>query len=225
MKLDLHLHSANSIDSVNSEKTIVETCKKKGIGFALTDHDSIAGWNKAESSAKKLDVPFIRGEEILILENGRILGEVIGLFMEDFVKNGNVFDVLDDLKKQDALVTVPHPFDSFRKGLFCNIEKSEWNAVVKKIDAVEVFNGRVHLKRFNSRAQKFAEEKKLGKTAGSDAHTPEEIGNAFIECNASSLEECRGLIKKGKISFSGKIAPLKAHFLTQLAKRKIIHEK
>ncbi len=225
MKLDLHLHSANSIDSINSEKTIVEICRKKGLGFAITDHDSIAGWKEAKFFAKKLKVPFIQGEEILIVENGKILGEIIGLFMEDFVKHGRVFDVLDDLKKQDCLITVPHPFDSFRKGLFCNLEEKELNEVVKKIDAVEIFNARVHLKRFNSRAQKFAEEKKLGKTVGSDAHTPDEIGNAFIECDASSLEECRKLIKNGKIFFSGKIAPLKVHFLTQLAKRKIIREK
>lgn len=223
MKLDLHIHSCNSIDAISLPKTIVGMAKKKQIGFALTDHNSIKGWKEAKFFAKKLDVPFIQGEEIMVFQNGRIVGEVIGLFLNDFVEQGELFDVLDSLKKQDALITVPHPFDNFRDGLFCSIKDA--NSVLKKIDAIEVFNSRVHLKRFNTRAQKFAEVKNLGKTVGSDAHTPEEIGNAFLECNAFSLEESRKLIKKGKISFEGKIAPLKAHFLTQLAKRKIIRER
>ena len=62
-KFDLHLHSNNS-DGSASVKELVENVKKSDIKiFALTDHDTVAGVDEAESITPK-DIRFIKGVEL-----------------------------------------------------------------------------------------------------------------------------------------------------------------
>ncbi|MEM0360772.1 MAG: PHP domain-containing protein [Candidatus Diapherotrites archaeon] len=215
MKIDTHIHSVYSGHSSLSIEHIVGFCKKNEIVPALTDHNTVNGWKAFSKKAKNAGIPFILGEEIKVWENSKPCGELLALFLQEGVKQGETLEVIDCLRAQDALVSVAHPFDFFRKAFFFNEKRRDF---AKKVDAIEVFNSRSYLDYFNKTAEKFAREKKMPFTAGTDAHFPIELGNAFMEVNAGSLEEARKKILKGKCSFTGKLSPRKIHFYTQIAK-------
>ncbi len=223
MKLDLHNHTHHSHDAITIPKNLVRISKEKDVVVAVTDHNNTGAWKDISNYAREFKHDAILGEEIKVEENGKFLGEFVGLFMNEEIPRGNVWEVLDKLREQDAFVTIVHPFDRLRSPEF---RKKEWfEAMKKKVDAFEIFNARCQLKIFNNHAKKIIEKNSLPFTAGSDSHTPNEIGNAFIEVDTDDLEEARRLMKKGKAVFSGRQAPQKVHFLTQLAKWDLIEDK
>jgi predicted metal-dependent phosphoesterase TrpH len=219
MKIDTHMHTCFSGDAITKPETLMKTAKEKGITPCITDHNSVKAWPRARAFAKKIEWDFIPGEEILAYCGDDKAGEIIGLFMIAPVKGRQYQDVLDELRAQDALVVIPHPFDKFRLG-FRYIEQ-----IAGQIDLLEVFNPRTQNSKYNDVAKRFAEKHSLPMVAGSDAHTPEEIGNAYTEIAAHSLEEARKVLLSGKTKIYGKKGTLKDHFITQLAKHKIIGER
>lgn len=63
MIIDLHTHS-NFSDGTQSPAELMAQAKKEGLDVvALTDHDSVAGWESAAVVAEKLDLSLIRGSE------------------------------------------------------------------------------------------------------------------------------------------------------------------
>ncbi len=216
MLIDSHIHSVYSGHAALKVKEIVNFCAKHGIVPALTDHDTTNGWRSFAKEAKNARIPFILGEEIHVFQGGKCVGEVLGLFMQQEVKPGELGEVIDALRSQGAFVSAAHPFDRFRKALLVRAMDKE--GVVKEIDAIEVFNSRAYLSRFNHEAEKFAESHSMPFTAGSDAHFSIELGNAWLETNAGSLEEARKNILEKKCSFHGVLSPKRVHIYTQLAK-------
>lgn len=216
MRIDMHIHSCYSHDAVSKPETIVKTAKEKNLVALITDHGNCKAWAEISKYAKQYDVPFILGEEIKVYDNGKMVGELLGYFMDTPLEKGEYPEVIDKLRAQDALISVAHPFDTFRKP-FRRLEE-----VKNRVDAIEIFNARGYWGSFNKKTRTFVEKNSLHFTAGSDAHFPEEIGNAYIELEASGLEEARKLIKKGRVTYYGKLAPFTVHIKTQLAKRGII---
>ena len=212
----MHMHSHYSCDAITKPETMIKIAKKNNLGIAITDHNTCKAWNKIETFAKQYDVPFILGEEIKVFDKGKLIGEILGYFMNHEIEPGHYLEVIDALHAQDAFVSVPHPFDTFRKP-FQRLEQ-----VKHKVDAVEIFNARGYTKSFNEKTKAFVEKNNLAFTAGSDAHTPGEIGNAYIESKATDLEEFRKLLKKGNVKYTGKLAPFTVHIKTQLAKAGIL---
>jgi hypothetical protein len=49
------------------------------------------------------------------------------------------------------------------------------------VDIIEVFNSRTPLLRDSAKARSFAQKNGFLFSAGSDAHTPVELGNAYVE--------------------------------------------
>ena len=63
-QFDLHSHSTNS-DGEHSVKTVAQLMASQGVKhWALTDHDTIAGWIEAEQAATESGMNFIPGVEI-----------------------------------------------------------------------------------------------------------------------------------------------------------------
>ncbi|MFH1240703.1 MAG: PHP domain-containing protein [Candidatus Diapherotrites archaeon] len=216
LRIDMHMHSHYSCDAITKPETMIKTAKKKNLGIAITDHNNCKAWGELKSLAKQHNVPLILGEEIKVFDKGKVIGELLGFFMNHEAEPAPYLDVIDALHAQDAFVSIPHPFDTFRKP-FQRIEQ-----VKHKVDAVEIFNARGYTKSFNEETKEFVEKNKLAFTAGSDAHTPEEIGNAYIEAEATDLEEFRKLLKKGNVKYNGELAPFTVHIKTQLAKYGIL---
>jgi len=216
MRIDPHIHSIYSGHAGLHVEEIVRYCKANNIVPALTDHDSVQGWHLFEALAKANKMDFIKGEEIHVFEGGKCVGELLGLFLQEQVLPGQVGVVLDKLRDQNALIVAAHPFDKLRKALFVRSENTK--EMLKKIDAIEVFNSRTFLPWYNGIAEDFAKEKHFPFTAGSDSHFSIELGNAFLEVDAGSLEEARKKILKRKCSFYGKSSPRRVQIYTQLAK-------
>ena len=88
MKLDLHIHSKYSSDGVLDPEKIVKIAAKRGLnGVAITDHNTIIGGLKAKNYETE-DFKVIVGSEISTER-----GEIIGLFLKEEIKPGNVQEV------------------------------------------------------------------------------------------------------------------------------------
>jgi predicted metal-dependent phosphoesterase TrpH len=172
VKADLHIHTKYSMDCSTPLEDIVNRCLETGINcIAIADHDSVEGALKMQSLA-----PFkvIVAEEVLTPN-----GEIMGMFLKERVPSGlTIEEAISRIKAQDALVCLPHPFDTFR-GLRLDIKRLE--ELAEQIDVIEVFNARSRLARCSTRAQTFADKYDIPGTAGSDAHSTDEIGSTYIE--------------------------------------------
>jgi predicted metal-dependent phosphoesterase TrpH len=64
VKIDLHTHSTRS-DGLDTPSQLVTNAAKAGINvLALTDHDTVSGWDEARSKAVELGLGFIPGIEV-----------------------------------------------------------------------------------------------------------------------------------------------------------------
>ena len=188
-KVEFHLHSDFSPDSSNTIDDILSIARKKHIDrLVITDHNSIQGALMAkEKDAERI----IIGEEIMTQD-----GEIIGSYLTEEIPSGlSAIETIDLLQKQNAFISIPHPFDSHRHGLGFSVLLQ----VIDKIDAIEVFNARCINHEFNDDALDFAIKNNLQQTVGSDAHTNMEIGNALLELPVfNNADELRKVIGSGK---------------------------
>lgn len=172
IRADLHIHTVYSPDSNTSLERLIARCHKVGINcVAITDHNTIAGALEMKRLA-----PFkvIVGEEIQTLS-----GEVIGYFLSEEISKGlPAEETIRRIKEQGGVVCIPHPFDSLR---LSTLNRNSLEALVPYIDVVEVLNSRLLLRRQYTMAQRFAQAHGFLVSAGSDAHTAFEVGNAYVE--------------------------------------------
>lgn len=64
MRIDLHSHSRVS-DGTDSPAELVHAAKAAGLDVvAITDHDTMAGWDEAATAAREVGVTLVRGLEI-----------------------------------------------------------------------------------------------------------------------------------------------------------------
>ncbi len=192
IKADLHIHTAYSVDCTMSLEQIVSRCLEVGINcLGVADHNTIAGALKLKEMA-----PFsiIVGEEILTLD-----GEVIGFFLTHEVPGKlSIEETIAQIKAQNGLVCIPHPYDRLRLSVF---RDQVFEDIMPEVDIIEVFNARSLSSGSSTRAAKMAQ--KYGKlaSAGSDAHTLPEIGNAYVEMpEFNCKDEFLASLAKGKIS-------------------------
>ena len=166
LRVEFHCHTRASRDSINDLPDLLKTAHLSGIDrLAITDHNTIRGALKA----KELDPELvIVGEEILTQQ-----GELLAYFLESEVPSGlSAMQAIENLKKQGAFISVPHPMDRHRHGW----EITELQKIIPHIDALEVFNARCFFSKANDLAFQFARCHNLPMLAGSDAHTRLELG-------------------------------------------------
>jgi predicted metal-dependent phosphoesterase TrpH len=172
MKMDLHVHTCYSHDSLTSLEDVIAACRRRGLDkVAITDHNTIAGAVALHKLAPEL---VIVGEEIKTSH-----GEVIAFFVEEEVPAWlPPEETITRLRAQGAIIGVPHPLDRLRReamGLEALL------TIIDRVDCLEGFNARCILPGDNRRALALARERGLPVTAGSDAHSPMEIGAAYVE--------------------------------------------
>jgi len=206
LKLDLHVHTKYSEDTINPPWLIMKMIRKRRLdGLAVADHNTARGWKPMQEAARKHGLQLILGEEIKTYLGGIYQGEVLGLFLNQEIGKGEPGEVIDQVREQDSIVIIAHPFDRIKgfRGL---------DSYTGKIDAIECFNARIFSRQTNERAYNFAQKWKLGMTGGSDAHMPLEVGLAWTEADCSDLEGFRKALKKRETRFSGRMDSPFAHF-------------
>jgi predicted metal-dependent phosphoesterase TrpH len=189
---------------------IIERCLEVGINcIAIADHGTAEGGLRIQSMAP---FPVIVAEEILTPN-----GEIMGMFLKETIPSGlSLTRTIECIRAQDGLVCTPHPFDTFaRSGLGSEVLEE----IAGEIDVIEVFNARSPFPQPSSKALNFALKHGIATSAGSDAHTLREIGNAFIEMpEFNGKDDFLQALAKGKIN-GHRTNPL-VHFASVWAKVK-----
>jgi hypothetical protein len=89
--------------------------------------------------------------------------------------------------------------------------------IVAQIDAVEGFNARTVRAEANEKARRFARSHGLPLTAGSDAHTAMEVGQAYLEMPAfTTAEEFRAGLSRATLH--GSLSPAWVHLFSTINK-------
>jgi predicted metal-dependent phosphoesterase TrpH len=168
-KYDLHMHTNFSPDSRNKPESILQLAKKAGLnGIAITDHHTIDGALFTRDLNKDKDFEVIVGEEITTNR-----GDVIALYIKEDVKERDLFKVIDNIRSQNGLVIIPHPFRPFRQRFNYPLER-----LVGKIDGIETLNSR-NPDSSNKAAARVAKQLSLAAIGSSDAHILLDIGKGY----------------------------------------------
>ena len=77
VKIDLHTHSTRS-DGLDSPTVLMTNAKKAGLDvIALTDHDTVSGWDEARGKAFELGLGFVPGIEVTSVSDIERFGRTI----------------------------------------------------------------------------------------------------------------------------------------------------
>jgi predicted metal-dependent phosphoesterase TrpH len=191
ISVDLHLHTCYSYDCATPLPEVVRSCRRAGFDCAaVTDHNTISGALKLRDGGM---FRVIVGEEISTTR-----GELLGLFLTAPVPRGlSPLETIDRIKDQGGLVCMPHPLG--RKPFLNTVDMgSSLNGrftpaarllranrlltedVLSRLDLLEVINCRTPFASTWAATRRLADLCGLPLTAGSDAHTPGEIGHARV---------------------------------------------
>ena len=192
VKVDLHVHTTYSKDSVITPKQLLFYAKKCGLNaVAVTDHNSLEGAIKiAKENPEFLVIP---GIEISSLN-----GHIVAFNLSEKIPPGlNANETVELIHKAGGIAIACHPF-AWLKG-------SVGKHVTAKFDAVETLNASAFpFKLASKKAAELAEHLRLPKVAGTDAHYGPVIGRAFTVADAElTVESVISAIIKGKCSPQG----------------------
>ena len=170
-KVDLHTHSSASHDGgISFEQYQLALSSGLLDAIAVTDHNSI---ETAQALHELLGDQIIVGEEIMTSQ-----GEIIGLFLKQPIAPGqSALDTVRSIKDQGAIVYIPHPFETVRKGMGPAVLET----LIDYIDIVEVCNGRAFVQNRSAQAVVWARLNNIDSAASSDAHGYRGLGRTYSD--------------------------------------------
>ena len=192
LRVDMHVHTHASWDSLARPDRVVEAARARGIDrIVIADHNEIAG----ALEARRLDPERVLvGEEVKTAEGV----DVIGIFLHECIPKGTpARETCEWIRAQGGVVYIPHPFDTRRSGGGPLLERiAEW------VDVVEAHNARSWSRGTNARGDSWARERGLALGAGSDAHSPTEIGRGYMEVPpfTPERESFIGALRAGRVA-------------------------
>jgi predicted metal-dependent phosphoesterase TrpH len=171
MRIDLHLHTWGSWDSLSDPEGVLAAARSRGLDrIAITDHNAL---DVAREMAARHPERVIVGEEVRTAEGV----DVIGLYMSRPIPKGTPAEETCRLiRDQGGIVYLPHPYAAGKGGSGVHAER-----LAPLLDVVEVFNARLLSRDRNRKGEELARRHGLLRGAGSDAHTRGEVGNAWVE--------------------------------------------
>ena len=185
-KIDFHVHTYHSYDSLNRPETIIKKARKRGLdAVVVLDHESIIGGQET-SKCDTGDIIVIPSVEI-----NTDIGDIVGLWVREEIKIREYHEVIDAIKAQGGIAMLPHPYHKH------NLPED----ICEHVDLVEIRNARAMASR-NKMATELAQKHNMPTCSGSDAHFPWEIGNCYtiFENTPSSVDELKKMILEGKRS-------------------------
>ncbi len=199
----MHVHSQYSSDSITPGGSIARSWEQYGVLPLVCDHNTIEGSVKVynEICYQDPDIPAIYAEEILTSD-----GEIIGLFLQQEIPAFlSAEETLDCICDQGAVTVIPHPFCSYRTSV---IRLDILDQIIHRVDIIEGYNGRAVDLSDNDLACRYAIACKLPISAGSDAHTPEELGRTYVTMKPfSSPEELVRQIRHAAVHYRRALLP------------------
>jgi predicted metal-dependent phosphoesterase TrpH len=196
LKIDLHVHTIYSYDSLITPKELVQYSKERRLdGVAITDHGRV---DSALKIAKETDLLIVPGMEIESLD-----GHIVALDVQEPVPKGlPASETADKIHEAGGIAVACHPVTFFKGSLGRHTSS--------RFDAVEVINSSaIPFKRSVRYAQLLASQLELPRVAGSDAHYGPEIGCAHTVIDAEKdVGKIVEAIKKGSCQPFGNAIPL-----------------
>ena len=170
IRIDLHLHTRGSWDCLSDPEAVLRRARSLGYGrIAITDHDRLG---VALRMSERHPDQVIPGEEVRTAEGV----DVIGLYMNEEIPRGTgARETIERIHAQGGVAYLPHPYAGGKGGGGRLADE-----LAALCDVVEVFNARLHDPALNERAEELAARHGKLRSAGSDAHTVGEIGNAVV---------------------------------------------
>ena len=205
--VDMHVHSRFS-DALPTVDTILERAKRRGIGVAITDHNTIAG--SIEACEKAGETVVIPGIEISSDVNVHLLAyfptpshlESFYLrFIEPF-KRKHFFckgihlpatEILEAVKEFSGFSALAHPFGN---GKYHCIAESMRQEILALIDGIEICNG-VQSHRKNEKAHVLAKHMHCASIGGSDAHVVGACGHVCTFAPGDTAAAFLASVEKG----------------------------
>jgi len=203
-RADIHCHTNHSgfnrigvvpfPESVTPPEAMVDSAVKAGLDvLCVTDHNAVKGALIARSyaSANRLNLRVVVGEEVSTAD-----GEVLGLFIEDFIPRGlSALETIDLIHGQGGLAIAPHPFSYQCPSLGSMISELP-------LDGVEILNAG-HRDHYVNRIAGLQCGLGRARVGSSDAHTSLTLGNAWTTFSGDDSEELYNAIKWGRTQPGG----------------------
>ncbi len=197
IKIDLHVHTCYSYDSLITPKELVFYAKKFGLdGVAITDHDRL---DSALKIARDTEFFIIPGMEISSSN-----GHIVALNVQEPIPKGlNADETADKIHNAGGLAVACHPIALFKGSLGKHTSS--------RFDAVEVINASAFPFRFSvKRSKKLASSLGIPEVGGTDAHYGPEIGCAYTLVDSElKVDQALKAIGKGMCQPFGKAIPWK----------------
>jgi len=207
IRVDLHVHTTYSKDSLITPKDLIYYSKKNGLNaVAVTDHDKLEG---AYKIARETDFLVIPGMEVSSGE-----GHIVALNIKEPIPKGlTARETVDCIHRAGGVAVACHPFARFKGSLR--------DRVCETFDAIEVINARaVPYNRNTKLAQETAERLSLSRVAGTDAHYGPQIGYGYtvVDAEDTTVEAvCRAIVE-GRCQPFGQAVPPQMNFELTLAR-------
>jgi predicted metal-dependent phosphoesterase TrpH len=205
LKIDLHVHTEYSADSIITLDRLLRHAKEKGLdAVAITDHDTLEGAARYSKETNFLIVP---GMEITSLN-----GHIIALDVDEPIsKNLTIEETVDRIHSHGGIAIACHPTVLFKGSVGSRASPS--------FDAVEVVNASaIPFGRSVRSSRKMALSLGLPQVGGSDAHYGPEIGCAYTvtetEPNISGIVKA---LKSGHCEPAGGSLPLTLRMKREIA--------
>lgn len=200
MIAEMHAHTKDCGHSNLSDYKILKSIENIDY-IAITDHGTV----EPSLRLRKLSKKIITGAEYISNK-----GEIIGYNIRQDPKSNDFWEIFDSIKDQGGQVSIPHPFDYFRKtAMVKNTNPEERKQILKKADFIEV-NARCF---FFANLPVLKNKYNRNTIAGSDAHFPYEIGLFKTDI------EFGNKIKVNKIYFNGFSNPVIPKIYSVINKR------
>jgi predicted metal-dependent phosphoesterase TrpH len=208
LSVELHCHSSLSHDGRDPVEALLERAAAVDVdAIAVTDHDEIEASLEAVDLAAEYGLVGIPGVEVT-----SAAGHVLALGVREVVPAGLDFETtLDRIHALDGTAVVPHPFHRSRSGVTATVSRDQ----LATADAIEVFNSRLLTGRGNRKAERFARERDLPMTAGSDAHIADMVGQAVTAVDVDGNPEAETIldaVRAGRTSVEGRRTPWRISF-------------
>jgi len=201
--VDMHFHTNHS-DAYTRVRSALSSAKRKGVGLAITDHNTPSG--ALEAHRMQTGVLLIPGMEVSAEDGPHILlffydlAEMVDFYHREIERRkGKSPYMATTLSTEDLLAcTAPyncvraaaHPYGYlvFNKGVAKCVEKEYIGPeTLSRFEAIEVINGGM-TRSLNRKASDLAVKLGLGLVGGTDGHTLRDLGSVLTCTESADVE-------------------------------------
>jgi predicted metal-dependent phosphoesterase TrpH len=200
--VDMHYHTNHS-DGSPSVRSVMKQAWKKGCGIAITDHNTVSGVREAvEADSGVMIVPGIEvssadGPHILLyfysvndlehfyrrhIHENKRKSPCLAIYLDSEA-------IIERSRDYECIRSAAHPYGylMFNKGVQRCIDRCYLPPTfMEEFDAVEVLCGGMS-REMNTKAAELAEDRQIGRTAGTDGHLLHDLGTVVTCSKAQDI--------------------------------------